>query len=148
MTTSPTTDQPDYVMVPREPTMEMLNAAIDTDSRKLGDISPLGFRCSPQRMFEQAWSAMIAAAPASPIPTSVNGAGEREALVQYVTHYGPQCRDCADEDGVCPATGIGCGQRAKAAAFVVDALIYGAKHSYVPAALSPALDNTAVEWQS
>lgn len=53
----------DTVTVPREPTREMLNAAIDTDSFKLGDISPLGFRCSPQAMFERCWTAMIAAAP-------------------------------------------------------------------------------------
>lgn len=43
----------------REPTREMLNAAIDVDSFKLGNISPLGFRCSPQMLFEQCWAAMI-----------------------------------------------------------------------------------------
>ena len=53
----------DWVMVPREPTMTMLNAAIDTDPFKLGNISALGFRCSPQTMFERCYRAMIAAAP-------------------------------------------------------------------------------------
>jgi hypothetical protein len=55
-----------FVMVPREPTREMLNAAIDVDSYKLGDISPLGFRISPQMMFERCYRAMIEAAPTCP----------------------------------------------------------------------------------
>lgn len=49
------------VVVPVEPTMKMLNAAIDIDSFKLGDISPLGFRISPQKMFERCYRAMLAA---------------------------------------------------------------------------------------
>lgn len=47
------------VIVPVEPTREMLNAAVDVDSYKLGDISPLGFRISPQRLFEKCYAAMI-----------------------------------------------------------------------------------------
>lgn len=48
------------VIVPVEPTEAMLNAAIDVDSYKLGDISPLGFRISPQMLFERCYRAMIA----------------------------------------------------------------------------------------
>jgi hypothetical protein len=55
-----------WVLVPEEPTLEMLNAAVDVDSFKLGDISPLGFRISPQMLFEQCYAAMVAAAPPSP----------------------------------------------------------------------------------
>ncbi len=55
--------QPEGRWVPLEPTREMLNAAIDVDSYKLGDISPLGFRCSPQQLFEKCYAAMLAAAP-------------------------------------------------------------------------------------
>lgn len=55
-----------YAVVPVEPTREMLNAAIDTDSFKLGDISPLGFRCSPQQMFNRAYGAMLTAAKETP----------------------------------------------------------------------------------
>jgi hypothetical protein len=51
-----------FAVVPVEPTREMLNAAIDTDRYKLGDISPLGFRCSPQQMFNKAYEAMLKAA--------------------------------------------------------------------------------------
>ena len=49
-------------VVPVEPTVAMLDAAIDVDAFKLGDISPLGFRCSPQQLFEQCYAAMINAA--------------------------------------------------------------------------------------
>lgn len=48
------------VLVPVEPTREMLNAAVDVDTFRLGDISPLGFRISPQRLFEKCYAAMIA----------------------------------------------------------------------------------------
>ena len=51
-----------FAVVPVEPTRDMLNAAIDTDRYKLGDISPLGFRCSPQQMFNKAYEAMLKAA--------------------------------------------------------------------------------------
>jgi len=54
-----------WKLVPVDPTMTMLNAAIDTDPHKLGDISPLGFRMSPQSMFERAWRSMLAASPAT-----------------------------------------------------------------------------------
>lgn len=47
-------------LVPVEPTREMLNAAVDVDTFRLGDISPLGFRISPQRLFEKCYAAMIA----------------------------------------------------------------------------------------
>jgi len=50
------------VTLPVKPTQAMLNAAIDVDAFKLGDISPLGFRCSPQQLFEQCYAAMIRAA--------------------------------------------------------------------------------------
>lgn len=71
-------------------------------------------------------------------PVADNGGGEggkREALVAYALRHGPRCRDCADEAGVCPYTGIGCGERKKAAEWIVDALIYGAQHGYCPANL-------------
>lgn len=56
----------DCVMVPRVPTRAMLNAAIDAHGLKLGCIGALGFRRSPQWMFEQSYAAMLAAAPAPP----------------------------------------------------------------------------------
>lgn len=51
-----------YELVPTKPTVDMLNAAVDVDSYKLGDISPLGFRCGPQQLFERCWNAMLAVA--------------------------------------------------------------------------------------
>lgn len=59
-------------LVPEQPTFAMLCAAIDIDPFKLGDISPLGFRMSPQQMFERAYKAMLAA---SPTPSERHGNG-------------------------------------------------------------------------
>lgn len=53
-------------IVPVEATYPMCNAAIDVDSFKLGNIGPLGFRCSPQQLFERCYSAMCAASPFAP----------------------------------------------------------------------------------
>lgn len=58
-------DAAGFAVVPKEPTREMLNAAIDTDRFKLGDIKPLGFRRSPQQMFNKAYGAMLTAAKES-----------------------------------------------------------------------------------
>lgn len=64
-----------FRLVPVEPTREMLNAAIDVDSFKLGDISPLGFRMSPQQLFEKCYAAMLAASPTPPVGQLVAGGG-------------------------------------------------------------------------
>ncbi len=50
------------VLVPVEPTQMMCNAAIDTHPFELGDISPIGLRISPQKLFAECYKAMIAAA--------------------------------------------------------------------------------------
>lgn len=55
----------------------------------------------------------------------------REDLIDFVLQYGGRCRDCADEAGFCPQTGIGCGQRRKAVEFVLGAIEYGVKHGFV-----------------
>lgn len=58
-------------------------------------------------------------------------AGERDKLIQYVLRYGGRCRDCGDEDGVCPSSGLPCGGGEKAVGFVVDALNFGLNHGYI-----------------
>jgi hypothetical protein len=52
-----------YKLVPVESTTAMENATIDLDAFKLGDISPMGFRISPQQLFRECYKRMIAAAP-------------------------------------------------------------------------------------
>lgn len=54
----------------------------------------------------------------------------RDELVEYLLHFGGRCRDCADENGVCPQTGIGCGERKKAIEYLLGALEYGTKHGF------------------
>jgi hypothetical protein len=55
-----------FAVAPKVATYAMQNAAIDVDTFKLGDISPLGFRCSPQQLFTRCYAAMLAAAPKVP----------------------------------------------------------------------------------
>jgi len=55
-----------WVLVPIEPDEAMLNSAVDVDAFKLGDISPLGFRISPQMLFARCYAAMLSSAPPPP----------------------------------------------------------------------------------
>lgn len=51
----------------REPSARQIDdAAIDTHPHELGDISPIGLRMSPQKMFGEAWQAMLAASSLNP----------------------------------------------------------------------------------
>ena len=59
---------------------------------------------------------------------------ERDNIVSYIARYGGQCRDCADENGVCPNSGLPCAGAEKAIRHVLKALDYGIKHGYLPAA--------------
>ncbi len=60
-------------------------------------------------------------------------------IITYVSRYGGDCRDCADENGVCPQSGLPCGGKAKAVKHVLTALDYGLKNGFIvsqPKALS------------
>jgi hypothetical protein len=52
-------------------------------------------------------------------------------VVGYVERWGGACRDCADESGVCPSTGMPCGGARKAIEYVIRALQYGVTHGYI-----------------
>lgn len=67
---------------------------------------------------------------ARPPPTGEKVEADKEALIDFLVNYGGRCRDCADENGFCPRTGVGCGQRKQAAIFFVAALEYGSKHGF------------------
>lgn len=54
-----------------------------------------------------------------------------QETVDYVLRYGPRCRDCADENGVCPSSGLPCGNGGKAVRHVIAALNYGLKHGFL-----------------
>lgn len=60
-----------------------------------------------------------------------------DELVAYVQRYGPRCRDCADEQGFCPSTGIGCGESDKAVRWVLGALNYGVSHGFISLSATP-----------
>lgn len=57
--------------------------------------------------------------------------GATPGVVDYVLRFGSRCRDCADEDGVCPASGLPCEGARKAVEHVVGALNYGVEHGYI-----------------
>lgn len=52
-------------------------------------------------------------------------------VVRYIARYGGMCRACADEDGICPTSGLPCENTDKAIRSVLEALSYGLKHGHV-----------------
>lgn len=59
-------------------------------------------------------------------------------IIEYVAQYGGRCRDCADEDGICPSSGLACDTHLerKAIAHVLRAVSYGINRGYVSTVLS------------
>lgn len=57
-----------------------------------------------------------------------------EQIIGYVSRFGGMCRDCADENGVCPHSGAPCdsGQRRAVIAGTIEALRYGIEHRFIP----------------
>lgn len=54
------------------------------------------------------------------------------ATVSYIARYGGMCRDCADEGGICPSSGLPCANSRKAIEHVLNALKYGIEHKFLP----------------
>jgi hypothetical protein len=52
-------------------------------------------------------------------------------VIDYIARYGGRCRDCADENGVCPMSGLPCGGENKAIRHVIEAYNYGIKHGFI-----------------
>jgi len=52
--------------------------------------------------------------------------------IAYASHHGGRCRGCADENGVCPTSGLPCDPdlRLKAAAHCLKAWQYGIEHGF------------------
>jgi hypothetical protein len=58
--------------------------------------------------------------------------------IDYVARFGGMCRDCADEGGVCPGSGLPCDAPDKAIRSVMEALRYGYAHGYLALSTPPA----------
>lgn len=56
-----------------------------------------------------------------------------EQTIDYVMRYGGHCRDCADEDGICPRDGTPCEPAPKRAVIehTLKALEYGISHGFI-----------------
>jgi len=65
-------------------------------------------------------------------------AGFTDAHASYVARWGGNCRDCADESGVCPNSGLPCGGADKAIGHVFKALAYGVKQGHISNPLAQA----------
>lgn len=98
---------------------------------------------TPERMARQ-WCAVCVvdqvnmpqgrAARAAPQPATADALPDEKTCVDYALQYGGRCRDCADENGVCPGSGLPCEGARKAVTHVVQALRYGLQHGYLRAA--------------
>lgn len=62
---------------------------------------------------------------------------EKETIA-YVEQYGGRCRDCADENGVCPNSGLPCAESAKAIRWVVRAINYGVGMGFLKIKATPS----------
>ena len=54
-----------------------------------------------------------------------------KSTLEYVEQFGGRCRDCADEGGVCPNTGLPCAEKRKAILWVIGAINYGVAHGFL-----------------
>lgn len=55
-----------------------------------------------------------------------------EKHIDFIKQYGGLCRDCADENGICPYNGLPCEDRDKPIRYVLNALTYGLNHKMIP----------------
>lgn len=53
--------------------------------------------------------------------------------IDYAMRFGGRCRDCADEDGTCPTTGVPCDPAVTRAVAkrCLEAWAYGIKHGFM-----------------
>lgn len=58
-------------------------------------------------------------------------------LVSYIGRYGGACRDCADNSGVCPMSGLPCADAGDAIRHVLSAINYGVANGYLPDPRTP-----------
>lgn len=65
--------------------------------------------------------------------------GSHDEAVEYVSRWGGRCRDCADENGSCPSSGLPCepDDADKIIRHVLTALHYGIRHGYLPSITGP-----------
>lgn len=60
-----------------------------------------------------------------------------QEIVDYVIRYGGRCRECADEKGVCPGSGLPCADPEKAIRHVLRAYKYGMANGFITARPKP-----------
>lgn len=60
----------------------------------------------------------------------------RKETIEYVARYGGNCRDCADNHGICPSSMLPCDPDIRRAAigYMIDAIKYGTENGFLNAA--------------
>lgn len=69
------------------------------------------------------------------LPVESSDGGEvlfTDMHMNYVVQYGGSCRGCADENGVCPNSGLPCDGYRKAIQHVFSAIQYGVNNRFIP----------------
>ncbi|MGK8640357.1 hypothetical protein ACRS7F_13375 [Brucella anthropi] len=72
--------------------------------------------------------------PVAPVSPDATGAVQAfNQIIDYVMRYGGRCRDCADEDGICPTNGTPCEPKVKRAVIehTLKSLEYGLSHGFI-----------------
>ena len=70
---------------------------------------------------------------------------ESRELIDYILQYGGRCRNCADEAGICPMSGLPCDNGVKAVRHVLKAINYGVANGYLPMISRPGNFSAASE---
>lgn len=65
------------------------------------------------------------------ITLPLEGEDVEDALILYVLRFGGMCRDCADQNGACPTSGLPCVGADKAVRHVLKALRYGIENGFI-----------------
>lgn len=128
---TPSTQRESDADWPTDPRVKLVYELLCDTSEPPGDLHWEGW------LAERIVAALSALPPAlggwRPIPTT-------EEVVRYVSRYGGFCRDCADEYGICPRSGLPCGdERDGAIRHVIRALNYGFGNGFLPL-LTPTRD--------
>lgn len=124
-------------MTPSDPAERLRSTAkavLDSSRSRRGDAAVVSAAA-----LDDLWQVLNETAHPSPLGAE-GGAHPRFTALDYALHT-PRCRDCADEDGHCPATGLPCEVPAarKVVQGILDHLAYGIAHGYCenPFAASP-----------
>lgn len=101
----------------------------------IADLPPAEIKALAERLAGQVGHVLVAEVPHPDCPHQQSG---DKAVGDYVMAYGGRCRGCADENGVCPTSGLPCtsADARRAVAWVLGAIRYGVTHGFIASPLA------------